>query len=300
MEIISRKYDPKNDFDLVGIFLINLFEITRSLQYWLPVRFENNHLERKEDVKIWEKQVKDSPAEIVAITSSESRNMFYIHTHPEYKSLEGEIIDWIEQHFKSKRKKTNKQNILYLFSMQGDIERETLLTELGYIKRGIIGIHRSRPLDMPIPEVEIPKGFTIRNTQGKADYDQLAETIRVIFGHGDWFNAEVLEGIARCSFYKEDLDLIAVAPNGTFASICTFRIDPFGNMATVEPMGTHPNYRKLGLGKILIYEGIKRTMKYNPTLFYIDSAANNPAANKFYDSVGFTGDVGEYSWQKEF
>jgi ribosomal protein S18 acetylase RimI-like enzyme len=300
MEIISRKYNPKNDFDLVGTFLINLFELTRSFQYWLPVRFENNHLDRKEAVRIWEKQIKDTSAEIVAITSSESPNTFYIHTHPEYKSLEREILEWIEQHFTSKRKESSKDRKLYLFSMQGDTERETLLVESGYTRRGIIGIHRSRPVDMPIPEVEIPEGFTVRNIQGKVDYDQLAKTIRIIFGHGDWFDAGVLEGIASCSFYKEDLDLVTIAPNGTFASICTIRIDPFGNMATVEPMGTHPDYRKIGLGKILIYEGLKRAMKYNPTLFYIDSAANNPAANKFYNSVGFTGDVAEYYWQKEF
>jgi GNAT superfamily N-acetyltransferase len=300
MEIILRNYDPNTDFDLVCTFLINLFEITNSFQYWLPVRFENSHIDRIEDVRIWEKHVRDGSTEIVAITSSDSPNTFYIHTHPEYKYLEREIIEWIEQHFVSKRKERNKQTKLFLFSMQGDTERKNLLTELGYIKQGIIGIHRSRSVNIPIPEVKVPEGFTIRNIQGKADYDQLAETIRIIFGHGEWFNAEVLKKIACCSFYKEELDLVAVAPDGTFASICTFRMDPFGKMATVEPMGTHPKYRKLGLGKVLIYEGLRRAMKYNPTLFYIDSAANNPAANEFYDSVDFTGDVAEYYWRKEF
>jgi len=299
MEIISRSYDPVTDFDLVGTYLIRLFEMTRSFQYWLPVRFENSHTDRVGDVRIWEKHIKDGFTEFVAITSSDTPGHFYIHTHPEYKYLEEEIIEWIEQRFISTKKDPNKLTKLFLFSMQGDNERETFLLDAGYAKGGIVGIHRSRPLNMPIPEVEVPDGFTIRNIQGKTDYDRLAEVIRIIFGHGEWFNAEVLERIARCSFYKEDLDLVAVAPDGMFASICTFRIDPFGKMATVEPMGTHPNYRKLGLGKILIYEGLRRAMKYDPTLFYIDSAANNPAANKFYDSVGFTGDVAEYYWRKE-
>ncbi|MFX0184045.1 MAG: GNAT family N-acetyltransferase [Candidatus Hodarchaeota archaeon] len=300
MEIISRSYDPNTDFDLACTFLITLYEITTSFQYWLPVRFENSHIDRIEDVRIWEKHMNDDSVEIVAITSSDSPNAFYIHTHPKYKYLEREIIEWIEHHFTSTRKELDKPKKLFLFSMQGDTERENLLTDLGYIKQGIIGIHRSRSVDIPIPEVKVPEGFTIRNIQGKTDYEQLAETIRIIFGHGEWFNAEVLEKISRCSFYKEELDLVAVAPDGTFASICTFRMDPFGKMATVEPMGTHPKYRKLGLGKILIYEGLKRAMKYNPTLFYIDSAANSPAANKFYDSVGFTGDLAEFYWRKEF
>lgn len=299
MEIISRSYDPETDFDLVGRFLIQLFEMTLSFQYWLPVRFENSHTDRVEDVRIWESHGKDGSTEIVAITSSDSPNHFYIHTHPEYRALEAEIIEWIEQHVVVTKKDPNKPSKLFLFSMQGDSEREDALLNAGFVKEGIAGIHRSRPLHLPIPKVEVPKGFIIRNIQGRADYDQLAETIRIIFGHGEWFNADILEGIARCSFYKEDLDLVAVAPDGTFASICTFRVDPFGKMATVEPMGTHPNYRKLGLGKILIFEGLRRALKYNPTLFYIDSAANNPAANKFYDSVGFTEDAVEYYWRKE-
>jgi len=64
-------------------------------------------------------------------------------------------------------------------------------------------------------------------------------------------------------------------------------------------MATHPNFRKLGLAKLLIYEGLRRAMKYDPAFFYIGGAANTPAANRLYDSVGFTEKLAEETWYKE-
>jgi ribosomal protein S18 acetylase RimI-like enzyme len=76
-------------------------------------------------------------------------------------------------------------------------------------------------------------------------------------------------------------------------------MDPVSRITSFEPMGTHPSYRGLGLAKVLIFEGLKRDMKYNPALFYIGGAANTPAANRLYDSVGFAQKLAEDCWNKE-
>lgn len=298
MKLASRDYDPRNDFESVRQFLIATHEITNSLQNWPPDRFENSHAEWAHDIRIWERMIKDNKTEIVGIANPESPRAYYIQIHPAYRSLEREIIEWIEDHRIRNKENPNKNENLYLFSIKGDSLRETLLVDLEYENCGLHSYHRSRPLDLPIPTVEIPKGFTIRNIRGKEDYKQLTEAIKVVFGH-DLCTEEVYEQIAKASFYLQDLDIVAVAPDGTFASFCTIRLDSVSKIASLEPLGVHPNYRRRGLARAVIFEALERTRKYKPSAFYISGAANTPEANHFYDSIGYFEKVEEYYWRKE-
>ena len=306
MRIVPRAYNSDRDFTSVMRFLYETFKKTSSYQNWFPDRFENSHegggsVRWVDDIRIWE-EIDDTstPSEerIVALANPESPIDYFIQIDPAYGFLEREILEWIEKHCLEKKKDPSKKEMLRVHTIEGNLARELLLHELGYQKGEISGYLRLRPIDLPIPDIDYPESYEIRPVKGKSDYDQLASVIRLVFGHGEWFNAEVYEGITRRSFYKQDLDLVAVAPDGTFASFCTFRIDPASKITNLEPVGTHPKHRKLGLAKILIFEGLRRAMKYNPTLFYV-GAANTPAANQLYDSVGYTDKLAEHCWLKE-
>ena len=120
----------------------------------------------------------------------------------------------------------------------------------------------------------------------------------MVFGHGEWFTEEVLEELSRASFYRGDLDLVAVAPGGDVASFCTFRMDPPSRVTELEPMGTLPEYRRMGLAKALLVEGFRRLAKYDPTLLYIGGAADTPEANRLYVVTGFTERYDYYYWYK--
>ncbi len=302
MKTISRGYNIDEDFTSIMIFLYETFKKNDSYNNWFPDRFENNHDNWVDDIRIWEEyndSITPSKKRIVAVANPESFTDYYIQIDPVYSFIEREILIWIEQHCLRKKKASNKKEQLTIHTIEGNSAREKVLTELGYVKGEVATYLRLRPVNSPIPDFSCPEGFEIRTIKGKSDYDQLAGLIRLIFGHGEWFNAKVLEGLARCSFYNQDLDLVAIAPDGSIASFCTFRMDPNSKITNLEPMGTHPKYRKLGLAKGLISEGLRRAMKYNPTFFYIGGAANTPAANRLYDSVGFTEKLAEDSWYKE-
>ncbi|UCG00792.1 MAG: GNAT family N-acetyltransferase [Candidatus Heimdallarchaeota archaeon] len=301
MSIQSRPYNKGKDFDSIMRFLADLYERTKSYENWFPDRFENSSDTREDGVNIWEKVEETSTPQkrtIVTLTTRDSPRDFFLHVDPDYRYVEREMIGWIEQQFRKMKKKPEGTEKLCINILEGNPLREALLTELGYRNEKIYGYYRIRKGDSPISEYKCPENFKIRTIE-RSDYDQLALQIRKVFGHGEWFTAEVLEWIAQCSFYREDLDLVAVTPDGTIASFCTFRLDPNSKIASLEPMGTNPDYRGLGLGKSLITEGIKRSMKYNPPFFYIDGAANNPAANRLYDATGFTEKYAINSWVKE-
>ena len=48
----------------------------------------------------------------------------------------------------------------------------------------------------------------------------------------------------------------------------------------------------------MLCEGFKRLKEYGPTLLYIGGAADTPAANRLYESTGFTIRRDYYFWNK--
>jgi ribosomal protein S18 acetylase RimI-like enzyme len=303
MKIASRAYDPE-DFTFVMRFLYETFKETNTYQNWFPDRFENCLIGREDvsqtgDIRIWEK-IDDATfsKRIVALANPEAPTDYFIQINPAYSFLEREIIQWIEKHCLENKNKHKKEK-LNIHTIEGNSARELLLTNLGYQRGERYGYLRLRSPHPPAHKFDCPEGYKIRSVKGTSEYAQLAAVTRLVFGHGEWFNAEIIKEIASCSFYKQNLDLVAIAPNGSIASFCTFRMDPLSKITSLEPMGTHPDYRGRGLAKALIYEGLNRAMKYKPVLFYIGGAADNPAANRLYDSVGFTKKLAEYCWHKK-
>jgi len=310
MRIASRAYNGDEDFTSVMTFLRETFSRTNSYQNWFPDRFEDSlgrfegsHIicTHADDIRIWEETndiVTPSQRRIVALANPESPTDYFIQIDPTYSPLEREILKWVEKHCLEKKKDASKKEMLKIHTIEGNPARELLLSEFGYQKGETSSYLRLRPINLPIPEIDDPENYEIRSIKGRSDYAQLASVIRLVFGHGEWFNAETYAGITRCSFYKRDLDLVAVASDGTFASFCTFRMDPVSKITNLEPVGTHPKHRKLGLAKALIFMGLKRAIRYDPTLLYV-GAANTPAANRLYDSAGYTEKFAEHCWHKE-
>jgi predicted N-acetyltransferase YhbS len=278
-------------------FLAELYEKTKSYENWFPDRFENSSDSREDGVHIWE-VISESERKIIALTTRDSPRDFFLHVNPKYRFVERAMITWITENFEKIRDNKRKSGKLRINILEGNSQREKLLSELGFRNDQLYGYYRIRSGILPIPDYKYPNGFEIRPLR-KCEFTQLSLLIQRVFGHGEWFNAEILEWLTKCSFYKEELDLVAVTPDGVIASFCTFRVDPNSKIISLEPMGTNPEYRKLGLGKALISEGIRRSMKFNPPFFYIDGAADTPAANRLYDVTGFTDKYGIYSWTKD-
>ena len=295
MAIISRGYAPDQDLLRVQEFLFDIHKETGTFQNWLPTRFENSHLEMIEDKRIWEEE--GAPGRIIAVANREAKTIYFIHIRPLHTALLDEVIQWIESHASSKKQNSADELKIHIINLEGDPEREAALRRQGFEKGPVNGILRVRDLMAPIPDAPLPEGYAIRAVHGREDLEKIAANVRIIFGHKD-FTADTLEGIARGSFYIQELDLVAEAPDGTIASFCTFRIDPMSRATELEPMGTHPDYRRRGLGKALIFEGMRLLKKYDPLNLYIDGAADNLAANRLYESTGFEKKGTYYYWSK--
>ena len=296
MTITSRGYTPDLDLSKVQEFLFEVHKETGTFQNWLPTRFENSHLDRIEDIRIWEEE--GAQVRVMAVAIRETKTLYFIQIRPGHPSLLDEVIRWIEAHTATKKPDPTEELKIHIISLEGDPEREAALRRRGFEMGPVYGILRVRDLEAPIPDAPLPEGFEIRPVRGREDFEKLAANIRTVFGHGEWFTADTLEGIARGSFYIRDLDLVAEAPDGAIASFCTFRVDPVSRATELEPMGTHPDYRGLGLAKALIFEGMRLLKKYDPLNLYIDGAADNPGANRLYEATGFEKRGTYFYWSK--
>jgi len=290
----------KDDFELVHSFLLKLFNLSNNLHNWVPTRFENRKVgacgtpyedEEDNEVKIWMESKK-----VIAVTILEGTDLT-INCHPDFKFAELDMIQWAEQERKKLKDKTAEENVLNITTLESDVKRIKLLEKLGYINTGFVCYSRIRPNDLEIPDYELPEGYEIKQLDMEIDFLKYREVIGSVFKHCNKMIEESARLFTKASFYNPDLDLVVVAPDGNFAAFCTIRLESERIIAEFEPVGTHPNHRKLGLAKAVMLEGLKRLENYQPTIVCIPDAAATAGANKLYDSIGFTEKEEVQIWQ---
>jgi ribosomal protein S18 acetylase RimI-like enzyme len=66
-----------------------------------------------------------------------------------------------------------------------------------------------------------------------------------------------------------------------------------------EPVGTHPDYRRRGLAKAVLCEGLRRLKVLGATTAYV-GCGTGPDVARLYESVGLTDYDEEHHWRKEF
>jgi N-acetylglutamate synthase-like GNAT family acetyltransferase len=87
---------------------------------------------------------------------------------------------------------------------------------------------------------------------------------------------------------------IAIAdPNGNFVSYCGMWYDINSEDALVEPVATEPAYRKMGLGKAAVLEGIKRCGELGAKRAFVCSS------QQFYYNIGFRPYTSSTCWEEK-
>ncbi|MFX0108066.1 MAG: GNAT family N-acetyltransferase, partial [Candidatus Hodarchaeota archaeon] len=276
---------------------------------WIPSELENvkfgpggtEYLDEEDKyLKIWEVlgETQYAPPEIIALSFTKPSGECWLSIHPEFMSEFTEIVLWMENRVKEIRNDEYKQIGISFVVDDDDNERIKMLSELGYQKDEIEGDKQVLSQDIPIPNYDLPDGYAIRNAVIEEDHREYREVQKAVFPHIKEMSQKILQYYSKASFYKKELDIVAVAPDGRFAAFCTARIDPVSRVAELEPVGTHPEHRKLGLGKAVICESLKRLERYNPYAVVIFGAAPSEGARRLYRSVGFVNEGTRHYWVK--
>ena len=142
---------------------------------------------------------------------------------------------------------------------------------------------------LPLPETALPPGFTIRPLAGAAEVDAYVALHQAVFGSKNMTGAWRARTLARPE-YRPDLDLLAVAPDGRLAAfcICWLNRSPSGAITgQVEPLGVHADFQRLGLGRTILVEGLRRVRDHGATAVAVETDNYRDAAFALYTGVGF-------------
>jgi ribosomal protein S18 acetylase RimI-like enzyme len=103
------------------------------------------------------------------------------------------------------------------------------------------------------------------------------------------YTAQSYEDVRRTAAYRGDLHLLVEAPDGTMASSTIMWLDEVNRTVEFEPVGTHPDYRRLGLARAMTLHGmhLARAAGATHATVVCVGAPGHPAARGLYYGVGF-------------
>ena len=109
----------------------------------------------------------------------------------------------------------------------------------------------------------------------------------------DWPTIFSYVELQRAPDYRKDLDLYIVGPDGEYVACCTVWYDRHTPMGRLEPVGSHPAFRGMGLGREVVMEGARRAA----ALGALKVAGGDVG---FYEAIGFRKTYASHTWTKGF
>jgi GNAT superfamily N-acetyltransferase len=291
-----RTYQSEDDYWRIRQFLRGVSLLNNRHDYSWPllrwdywvwhVNMNIYHLELEEVVTLWE-----ADGQIVAMLNPDSPGEAYFQVHPAYRHLVSfsDMLDVAEQKL-FKTNETGKKDLLAWVN-ESDANTKALFAERGYARSRFKAEHmRYRSFTQPVPDPVPPAGYTVRALGDESELPARSWLSWKAFHPDepdekyqgwDWY-----KNVQRIPLYRRDLDIVAVAPDGELAAFCTVWFDDMTRTAVFEPVGTHPDHQKRGLGKAVMSDGLRRAQRLGATLATVSSYSEG--AHALYHSMGFT------------
>jgi ribosomal protein S18 acetylase RimI-like enzyme len=138
-----------------------------------------------------------------------------------------------------------------------------------------------------VEEPVLPDGFRFRTADEAGP--EAAVRAHVDAWSPSAYSAESYEGVRQTAAYRGDLHILVEAPDATMASSTIMWLDEANKTVEFEPVGTHPDYRRLGLGRAMLLHGMHRARAAGATHATVVcvGAPGHPEARGLYYGVGF-------------
>jgi GNAT superfamily N-acetyltransferase len=276
MTIQFRNYNGQEDYARISAFLIchhqpsnfdgNWVEPMWEYMHFHPA-LEPSHLGR---IGIWE-----DAGEIVAVCHYEWRlGEAFFQFHPAHRHFRREMLDYAENNLAGVSSGDGRK-YLHAYVNNNDEEFVSLVKESGYERDP----DADRPMAIfdipdPFPQITLPDGFRLKSLADDPDWAKVHHVLWRGFDHGDDVPMNEEEFESRRKMFdtpkaQRDLKIVVEAPDGNFAAFCGMFYEPTGRFGYVEPVATVPEYRRKGLGKAAVLEGIRRCGALGATHAYV-------------------------------
>ncbi len=276
---------------MIALAHINPADNVRVLD--LPYRLCSWALDNPDNVRLWV----DTNGRLLAWAAMQTPfwTIDYI-CHPDSgPNLHREILAWADDCARQLLDTPYGRPCWFVMVYASQTGRIRDLEEAGFRSQADVGedswskVLMHRPAQIPLGESPLPAGFLIRPLGGEEEVGSYVPLHQAVFESknmtGEW-RARTL----RCPEYSPDLDLVVEAPDGRLAAFCigwpgrTSDGNPSGQ---IEPLGVHPDFRLLGLGRAILSEGLRRLYLGGADSVYVETDLYRNAALDLYQAAGF-------------
>jgi len=225
--------------------------------------------------------------EIVALatydTNSNLDGAYWFPYNKKYAFLLGDIITYAKERLVA-------NGVLEIAIRDGDDEFQNVAAKMGFAPTQDKEGDAIFPIDVDKIEYKLPEGFTITSMADTYDLFKYGQVLWRGFNHeakGEGSFVLKDEDLPKFdSAFKRpnvnlDLKIAVVAPNGDFVSYCGMWHDPASKNVLVEPTATDPAYRRMGLGRAVVLEAIRRCGELGAANAFVVSS------QQFYYGIGF-------------
>jgi predicted N-acetyltransferase YhbS len=314
-----RTYEPDRDFIRIRNFLANTYAafpgpFNWGIERWNYARYfvapmigaygtdqENNEGELKaivlwEDlVRVWE----DEEGNIIGVTCIEHPDStldnfgeIFVQRHPEHVDLLEEMIAFSEERYVHPERKR-----VYIWAYEDDVDLIAVLKARGYKRKDEPVSHHLEYAFGELPRLELPDGFKLLSMAEENDIEKRREVFGRGFNHEDpkeWPSAYSYRELQKAPDYRLEHDFVIVASDGTYAACCIVWYDEVNHVGHLEPLGTHPDCRRMGLATQIQFEGMRRLQSLGATHMPMTGGFE-----PFYQVVGFEEKRMQHPWIKQ-
>lgn len=297
MPIILRSYNHPADFSKIGDFLLRSYQPGNAGGNWLQPAWAYMHSHPNLDesalgqIGIWE----DSGRIVGVATFESSLGEAFFQLDPGYTHLKPAMLAYAQEHLRG----ISGDGAVYLQAYAADIDQEfaEILQSAGCRRVP----ENDRPMStISIPEsfpaTSLPDGFCLKSLAEENDLHKINRVLWRGFNHLGEPPEDLLPGRVKmqaAAGFRPDLNIVVQAPGGEYGAYAGTWFEPVNRYAYVEPVAADPQYRRLGLGKAAVLEGIRRCKVEGAELVYVGSDL------EFYRSMGFEKVFAYCCWEKQ-
>jgi mycothiol synthase len=295
--LTSRFYETERDLLQMQGLLMKARSRTTDWRYWhvgeLMWAFFMVvcHLEPRGHIRLWH----DHQGMLAGFAVLGEDPSFDLYVLPEYEwsGIEGEAIAWAEKQLAGLREQDPKRwgGNLVSGARQDDAKRLAFLEQHEFRYSGEFAeVNMLRSLGEPIPESDLPAGCLVRAVVADSgEIGDRAAAQRAVWqpwSVGNVSNDDYAR-LMRMPGYHRDLDVVAVTPDGVIAAYVNGWIDPVNRIGDFGPVGALPAYRRQGLTRAALLEGLRRMRAHGMNRVCISTGILNTPARRLYESIGF-------------
>jgi ribosomal protein S18 acetylase RimI-like enzyme len=200
--------------------------------------------------------------------------------------FESEVLGYAEQQtLELMRRHGIEGEQISCMSYQCDMTRIELLSSLGWEHDGEPPwvVNLAALVDLVDPA--IPEGYLLRTASGLEEAAALAKVHAASFG-SSW-TPETYRKVMESPGYAAERELIVEADDGSLAAFTVTWYDAVNQTGLLEPVGTHQDHRRRGLGKALVMFAMNKMAAEGMKYATVVNAGTNEAARQLYRACGF-------------